>query len=155
MRQTHRLLATAAIAFALAAGCASTDPGKDATKKDKDGHEHGAGPHGDAVADWGPYHVEFTVDHKTQEATVYVLGDDAKTAAPIKAVKLTLKIKEPPFEVELKPAPQEKDPAGSSSRFVGKHERLGKDQEFEGTITGQVGGKTYSGAFAEEPEEKK
>jgi hypothetical protein len=33
-------------------------------------HEHGAGPHGGTLADWGggKYHVEFTVDHDAKEA---------------------------------------------------------------------------------------
>ncbi|HRA89307.1 MAG TPA: hypothetical protein PK992_14580, partial [Planctomycetaceae bacterium] len=41
-------------------------------------HGHGAGPHDGTLADWGggKYHVEFTVDHDKQEATVYVLGSD-------------------------------------------------------------------------------
>src|SRR5687767_4521001 len=56
--------------------------GKGAGKKD---HEHGAGPHGGAIGEFGgKYHFEFTVNHKTQEATVYILGGDAQTAAPIK-----------------------------------------------------------------------
>ena len=55
-------------------------------------HSHGAGPHGGAVADWGggAYHVEFTVDHDKKEATVYILGGDEKTPAPIKAERIHL-----------------------------------------------------------------
>src|SRR5262249_552953 len=104
--------------------------------------------------DDGKYHVEFTVNHEKQEATVYVLGGNARTPAPIKADRLLLKIKEPAFEVELKPVAEAKDPEGTSSRFVGKHAKLGKEQEFEGSIEGEVGGKTYSGTFKEEPEKK-
>jgi hypothetical protein len=141
------------------AGCASQpEPGKkehDPEAKKDDSHSHGTGPHGGAVADWGKYHVEFTVDHKKQQATVHVLKADMKTAAPIKADRLLLKIKEPAFEVELKPDPQTKDPKGTASRFVGTHERLGKEQEFEGTIVGTVDGKTLTAHFKEEPEEKK
>jgi hypothetical protein len=168
--RTARLLTTASVLGAvliLAAGCSTgTSPGqKDAKAKaasTDDDHSHGTGPHGGTVADWkeegkdeeGNYHVEFTVDHKKQEATVYVLKGDAKTPAPIEADKLVLQIKEPPFEVELKPVPEEKGPAGKAARFAGKHEKLGKEQEFEGTITGKVGGKTYRGEFKEEPEKK-
>lgn len=108
------------------------------------------------MADWGggKYHVEFTVDHDKQEATVYLLGSDEKTPAPVKAKdgQLLLAIKEPSFQVVLKAAPQEKDSAGTSSRFVGKHEKLGKVQEFAGTISGEVNGKPYAGDFKEEPE---
>ena len=114
---------------------------------------HGAGPHGGAVADWGggKYHVEFTVNHDTQEATVYVLGSDEKTAAPIKAEKVLLSIVDPKFEVELAPVPLEGEADGTASRFVGKHENLGKVQEFDGTISGEADGTPYAGDFKEEP----
>ena len=54
-------------------------------------HGHGAGPHDGTLADWGggKYHVEFTVDHEKQEATVYVLGSDEKSPAPIKTDKIS------------------------------------------------------------------
>jgi hypothetical protein len=161
MTFARSLAGTVAVAavLTLAGGCGSPggpDRAKEGTKKEDD-HAHGSGPHGGTVADWGPggrYHVEFDVDHGKQEATVHVLGSDARTAAPIRADSLHLKIKEPPFEVELKPAPQKGDPPGKSSRFTGKHPRLGKEQEFEGTITGSVDGKTYSADFKEEPKKE-
>ena len=34
------------------------------------------------------YHVEFTVNHDKKEATVYILGANAKTPSPIKAEKI-------------------------------------------------------------------
>jgi hypothetical protein len=155
-------IAAAFVGVVQLAGCTSrveTDREKESKPavkdKEEEDHTHGTGPHGGAVGHWGRYHFEFTVDHKKQKATVYILKTDVKTPAPIKTKRLLLKIKEPPFEVELEPVPQEKDPAGESSRFAGKHERLGKEQEFEGTVTGKVGGKTLSGTFKEEPEEKK
>jgi hypothetical protein len=168
MRTVRSLAAAATLGalLVLAAGCYSKpNPPKETKGKDAkadDDHSHGNGPHGGTVADWkeqgtdedGKYHVEFTVDHKKQEATVHVLKGDAKTPAPVDAGRLLLKIKSPPFEVELKPRPQDKDPSGQSSRFAGKHEKLGKEQEFEGTITGKVGGKTFTGDFKEEPEKK-
>ena len=124
--------------------------------KDDHGHNHaahGAGPHEGAVADWGggKYHVEFTVDHDKQEATVYILGDDEKTAAPVKTDKLLLSINDPKFQVELAAAPLEGEAEGTASRFVGKHESLGKVQEFAGTISGEVEGTPYVGDFKEEP----
>src|SRR4051794_15154853 len=79
-------------------GGANTDKGRK-----NEGHEHGTGPHGGTVADWGggKYHVEFTVDHPKKEATVYILGSDEKTPVPIKAKddQLLLSIKEPAFQV--------------------------------------------------------
>ena len=125
-----------------------------AAPKDAPKHAaHGAGPHEGAVADWGggKFHVEFTVDHDKQVATVYVLGGDEKTATPIKAVKILLNINDPKFEVELAAAPLEGEAEGTASRFVGKHESLGKVQEFAGTISGEIEGTPYAGDFKEEP----
>ena len=137
---------------ATAPAAASTPP------KDDHGHEHaghGAGPHEGTVADWGggKFHVEFTVDHDQQEATVYVLGSDEKTAAPIKAAdgRILLTIKEPSFQVELTAQPLDGEADGLASRFVGKDEKLGVVQEFTGTISGEVDGTPYAGDFKEEP----
>jgi hypothetical protein len=116
-------------------------------------HEHGAGPHGGAVADWGggAYHVEFTVDHEKKEATVYILGSDEKTPAPIKAAAIQLTIVDPPTEVELAARPLEGESEGTSSRFVGTHDTIGIVKEFSGTIGGVIEGTPYSGDFKEEP----
>lgn len=117
------------------------------------GHGHGAGPHEGTLADWGggKYHVEFTVDHDQQLATVYVLGGDEKTSAPISAAdgKLLLTIKEPSFQVELIATPLEGETAERASRYVGKHEKLGIVQEFGGTISGEVEGTPFAGDFQE------
>ncbi len=120
---------------------------------DGKGHSHGAGPHDGTVADWGggKYHVEFTVDHNQQEATVYILGGDGKTPSPIKAEEIQLSIKDPSMQVVLKAARQKGDPEGSASRFVGIHESLGVVKEYEGTITGVIDDTPYTGKFKEEP----
>jgi hypothetical protein len=123
---------------------------KSAKKEGDDDHDHGPGPHNGTIIEFGKWHGEFTVNHKSQEATVYILGSDAKTAAPLQVEKLLLSIKTPQFQVDLKPLPQEGDPAGKSSRFVGKHDNFGKEQEFEGTLSGVVDGKPYAGDFKEE-----
>lgn len=118
-----------------------------------EGHAHGAGPHGGTIADWGgdKFHVEFTVDHEKQQATVYVLGSDEKTATPIDAESIELAISDPEMQVVLSADPQEGDPEGKSSRFIGTHEKLGVVQEYDGTMTGVVEGTPYSGDFKEEP----
>ena len=124
-----------------------------ATTESHGGHGHGAGPHDGTLADWGggKYHVEFTVDHDKQEGTVYILGGDEKTPSPITAEEIQLSIKDPVMQVTLKATPQEGDPEGSASRFVGNHGSLGVVQEYEGTITGVVDDTPYSGNFKEEP----
>jgi len=149
-------LAIACLALSpLTIGCASSAPQAE-RKSDTAGrevHGHGAGPHDGAVTDWGggKYHVEFTVDHNKKEATVYILGGDEKTPAPVKAANITLSINEPAFEVELRAQPLEGESAGMSSRFVGTHENLGIVREFAGTISGEIEGTPYAGDFKEEP----
>lgn len=162
MKTTHvPLTASALLAFSLLVGCGSDNkpagtPGTTGAAPAAAKHAaHGAGPHEGAVADWGggKFHVEFTVDHDKQEATVYVLGADEKTAAPIKAKdgKLLLSIAQPAFQVELKAVPQAGETESAASRFVGKHEKLGIVQEFAGSISGEVDGTPYVGEFKEEP----
>ncbi|MFO0840927.1 MAG: efflux RND transporter permease subunit [Gemmataceae bacterium] len=153
-------VATVLAALGLVAGCGegAKDKGKPADKaakgdKDKGGKEEHAseGPHKGALAEWGneEYHAEFTVDHKTKSVKVYILGPDAKTTKPIKADKVTLSIKKPAFQVELKADKQPGDPEGTASAFAGKDDRFGVEQEFEGTISAEVGGKQYAGDFKE------
>lgn len=133
-----------------------TTPAATSSPPDQDDHAragHGAGPHDGTLADWGggKFHVEFCVDHDRQEATVYVLGDDEKTARPVKAGTILLSITDPVFQIELAAAPQEGDVEGMASRFVGRHESLGNVREFAGTISGEVDGTPYAGDFKEEP----
>ncbi len=113
---------------------------------------HGEGPHEGTVADWGggKYHVEFTVDHDKQEGTVYILGSNEKSPVPIETESIDLSIIDPVMQVTLNAAPQDSDPAGKASRFVGNHEKLGVVQEYAGTIAGVIDGTPYSGDFKEE-----
>ncbi|MCA9162665.1 MAG: hypothetical protein KDA62_06785 [Planctomycetales bacterium] len=148
-----------AVALLVATGCGErtqpepTAPTPPSAASADEGHSHGEGPNGGAVADWGggKYHVEFTVNHDTEEATVYVLDSNAKSPAPLNTDKLLLSISEPSFQVELVPQPLEGETDGASSRFVGKHEKLGVVQEFAGTISGEADGTPYAGDFKEEP----
>lgn len=157
------LALVAAVQFA--AGCApapapAPTPAPATTPAGEEGHGHphsghGAGPHDGTLADWGggKYHVEFTVDHDKKEATVYVLGGDEKTPAPIKTSdgKLLLTINEPATQVELLASPLDGEPDGLSSRFVGTHETLGIVREFSGSMSAEVDGTPYAGDFKEEP----
>ncbi len=160
-----KTIASAALLLALlAVGCSTnkTDPKdkkEDATKKEpKDDHDHGPGPNGGVIIEWDPkeqYHLEFTVNHETEEVKVYVLGPDAKTAKPIKSDKLTLGITKPKFTIDLKPQKEKNDPEGMASSFVVKDKRFGVKQEFAGEIDGVVDGKPYNGKFDEKPETPK
>ena len=120
-------------------------------------HGHGAGPHDGTLADWGggKYHVEFTVDHDKQQATVYVLGSDEKSPSPIKTEKILLSIGDPELQADLLPVPLEGETDGLSSRFVGKHEKLGIVQEYAGTMTAEIEGTPYTGEFKEEAHDHK
>ena len=126
-------------------------------KSTETGHRHGAGPHGGTIAEWGggKYHIEFTVDHEKKESAVYVLGDDAKTPAPIKAEKLLLTINAPSIQMDLAAQPLDGEKEGESSRFVGKHDSLGKVQKFAGSVTTEVDGTPYAGDFKEETHDHK
>ena len=172
MKKFQFLSCVAISAIALFVGCEAKKPaatsGGATTKSGEHAHEdgtvhkdadekehaaHGNGPHDGVVADWGggKFHVEFTVDHGKKEAMVYILGDDEKTPAPIDATEITLAIKDPAFQASLKASPQNGDPAGKASRFVGNHDNFGIVKEYEGSISGTVSGTPYSGNFKELP----
>jgi len=72
------------------------------------GHSHGAGPHDGTIVDWGggKFHVEFTVDHEKQQATVYIFGTDEKTPVPISTESIEVSISEPEMLVTLQASPQ-------------------------------------------------
>ena len=151
-----RRLTFALFAAGVLAGCEPAKPpaaAKTAATADSgDDHDHGAGPHGGTVIEFGKWHGEFCVDHAKQEATVYILSGNLKRPVALAADALTLSLKEPKVQVELKPVPVESDPAGKASRFVGTHAALGKEQEFEGTVSGTIDGKQYLGDFKEKPD---
>jgi hypothetical protein len=126
-------------------------------EKDTDGHDqHGAhapGPHKGVVFDLGKVHAEFVLDAGKQEATIYIFGNDEKTPKPIKAEKLDVTVKSPAFTVELKPLPQSGDPEGKTTRFVGKHEKFSKPQDFDATVIAVIDGKPSQGEFKFEADE--
>ncbi len=152
-----RAFTFALFAAAVLAGCEPAKPpaaAKTAATADAgDDHAHGAGPHGGTVIEFGKWHGEFCVDHPKQEATVYILSGNLKRPVALAADTLTLSLKEPKLQVELKAMPLESDPAGKASRFVGTHPALGKEQEFAGTVSGRIDGKQYLGDFQEKPDD--
>lgn len=144
---------------ALVAGCGpTTSPTTSPAKMDPPAHEHPTvGPSGGVVVEWGEeeYHLEFLADRTAGEATVYVLDGTAKKVTAVGAKSLTLSLEgTPPVTVTLEPKPQEGDPAGKSSRFVGKSDALKKEGLFSGSLSGEVGGKNYTGDFKEKARKK-
>ncbi|MFO0903138.1 MAG: hypothetical protein U0939_09075 [Pirellulales bacterium] len=157
------------VALALATGC-GTDRGPAAVVKSQggdddhdhahdegtaahgEGYEHGAGPHGGAIVDWGggAYHLEFTVDHERREAVVYLFGRDEKTPSPIKAASIQLALNDPNVELELAASPLDSESDGKSSRFVGVHDSFAKKTTRAGTLSGLIEGTPYTGDFQEE-----
>lgn len=115
-------------------------------------HSHGIGPNGGTIVDWGggEYHVELTIDHKSKQVSVFILGKDEKTPVPIDAESIDVAVKAPAMLLTLEPAPQPNDPKEKSSRYVANDERLGGVENFLGTITGLVEGTPYSGDFTEQ-----
>jgi hypothetical protein len=144
------------------AGDKKGDGEKKAKEKEKDdGHEHhDPGPNGGgAVQDFGKdnkYHVEVVFDRDKKEATIYVLGPDEKKAQPIKSEKLTLTLKEPDVRVECRPMPRDGEKDGTSSRFVGKDDKLGGKGAFTlDTVNGEIAGKPYVAEYKGEKVEAK
>ena len=112
------------------------------------------GPHKGIVVEWGDeeYHPEIVVDQKAGTVTVYVYGnhDDLhkKKLKAIDSKTLTLVLKTTPATtVKLEAAPEKDDPKGSSTKFTAKNDVFTKDVKWEGTISGKVGTKPYSGDF--------
>lgn len=132
-----------------------TPPNAEDKKKGEDHAAHGTGPHGGVVFDFGggKYHGEFKPDHGKKEATVWILGSDEKTPAPVKTDKLRLVVSNttPKIEIDLTPT-DAKD--GSASAFTGKSDGFGVEMEYKGTVRFNVGDTQYSGDFEEKSEKK-
>lgn len=152
----------ALLPFLLLAGCGPTPtspPALPSGKGEEPAHTHpSAGPHGGPLVEWGEddLHLEVMIDRPTATATVYVLGEDAKTAVPVSAKTLTLTVNgEPPTVITLTATPQDGDTAEKgSSRFVGKHDALKKEERLSGSVSGQVGENKYTGKFREKAPKK-
>lgn len=110
------------------------------------------GPHKGIVVEWGEeeYHPEIVVDSKTGTVTVFIYGnhDDLhkKKLKAIDSKSLILSLKtSPATTVKLDPTPEKDDPKGSSTKFTAKHDVFTKEMKLEGTLSGKVGTKPYSG----------
>lgn len=138
-----------------ATGCENKKETPKANQPAGDDHEHGAGPHGGVILEFGKYHGEFKPDHAKKEATVWILGADAQKPARIKADKLLLVVSNTKPEIKIDLLPTDKADDGTASVFVGKHDGFAVEMEYEGTVHGEIDGKRYSGDFKEKAEPKK
>jgi hypothetical protein len=155
MKNAKLLGLSASLVGLFAVGCSkpANAPKPDDKKAEQVAHkqdDHGEAPHGGTIFEFAKGHAEFVVDHSKKQVTVYILGEDLKKNDPIPAAKLLLSFKNPQFQTDLVAAPQVGDPTGKSSRFVATHDNFGKEQEFEGTVSGEIDGKPYLGDFKEE-----
>lgn len=142
-----------AVLLLIAADGGSTTAVAAGGQKDKKEDHHDKGPHGGPIAEWGDekYHVEITVDHGKKTATAYILDGSVKKASPIAAesIKVTFTSFKPAVQIVLKADPVKGDPKGSSSRFVGMHEKLAEKVKLKGQVSGKVGDLPYAGQFEE------
>lgn len=124
-----------------------------------EGHDHGAhehGPHEGEIIELGggKFHAELLHDHDTHTTTVYVLGEDVKTASPIEAQELTVNVvvDGKPQQFKLPAVPESSDPAGKSSKFELADEALCTALDTEGAkarLSAQVGGQALTGDVPE------
>jgi len=78
-------------------GCGKGQPAGPAAgdTANADAHDHGhEGPHGGHIVELGTedHHVELTHDEASHRVGIYLLGGDAKTAAPIEAESVTINV---------------------------------------------------------------
>lgn len=119
--------------------------GHDHDDHSDEGHSHAPGPHGGTVVDWGggTYHVELVFDHPARKVSAYIYGTDEKTPAPIKAEQIMMAT----TELQLSLKPEGEGESGEYTLYSATHESLGKEAEWEGSVSALVGETPYSGKF--------
>lgn len=157
MSQWNGWLVVVAMTGLLAAGCDGSKSEFKTAKElntgkghDEHDHDHDAGPHGGAIVELGAdeYHAEIVVDGKAHALRVYMLGPDAKTAAPVAATELKIAT-EDNQTLTLKAAPQTGETEGKASLFELADEKavdgLEKAGYLHGSLQIEIGGKAYRG----------
>ncbi|AMV16268.1 hypothetical protein [Planctomyces sp. SH-PL14] len=159
-RRTLGLILTGGL---LLAGCENANQPKPVSnttpvsKGDDHGHDHHDhahehGPNGGHIIELGEYHGEVAMA-PTREISIYILGGDAKTAAPVEGatVKLVVKAEEKDVTLEAKSTPKDGETAEKSSRYVIAADAVpAKVEDIEdvvGKVELTVGGKTTTGAI--------
>jgi hypothetical protein len=124
-------------------------------------HDYGPGPHKGVMADLGSDHsmvVELVFSADPRSITAYVVGHDDQTKfVPLDAKSMTLELHGDASPITLSAEPQEGDAEGKASKFVVTGDAIPesiKDQEdIEGHVKVEVGGKTLEAEFHHEEED--
>jgi hypothetical protein len=133
--------------------------GGEAADAHEHGHEHDhgeQGPHGGHIIELGAetHHAELTHDGASHKVGVYLLGGDAKSAAPIVAESVTINVSVDgqPAQYVLPAVPQTGEEGGKSSYFELDSEPLhtvvsGESESKNATarLSLQIDGKPYVG----------
>ena len=133
-----------------ASGPATTEPAGDEHAHDMEG------PHGGHIIELGTesHHAELTHDEATNKVGIYLVGGDAKTAAPIEAESVTINVSEDsvPSQYALPAVPQTGEAGGQSSYFEIESEPLCKvvsgeseAKSKQARLSLMIGGKPYVG----------
>jgi len=154
LRHSTLLLVVSAVLYGCNGDAEKTE--KTSKTKQPSGHSHGEkGPHKGVLVELGDheYHGEVVHDEKTNIVTVYMLGGDAKTPAPISAKTVTVNLSHDgsPEEFTLDARPDKNDPMGKSSRFVTQGSELGEHLDLDDVtnrrLVVEIDGTSYSGAI--------
>jgi len=100
----------------------------------------------------GRQHLELTFDDRNGVLTLYVLGNHGLAVHPIPAEPLAVRVESAdgggfPFEVAFLPIPQDDDPLGFASRFVGSAGELLGLHRFDVTVQAPLAGQVRSITF--------
>lgn len=122
--------------------------GDNVTNTDPHDHHHEHGPNGGHILELGEYHGEIAVTDG-RVLTLFVLGEDAKTPAPVAdaTAKALLKVGSETKEIPLASSPLEGETDGKSSRFAAAADALPAEivdiEGVDGEIILIVGGKEH------------
>jgi hypothetical protein len=121
-------------------------------------HSHGElkpGPHGgtqtelefkDKAGTEVHHHLEVVVNHEKKSVTLYVLGEDSKTATPIKPdTPIEINVTKPSVALVPLTAVGEKD--GAASEFTATNDVFATDGDFAGTIAVSLDGNIHQPKF--------
>lgn len=112
-----------------------------------DHHHHDHGPHGGHILELGDHHGELAMA-ADRTLTLYILGADAKTAAPVENATATLHLHAEGGEKEIAfvSAPQEGEADGKTSRFSIAASELPESVKDIEAVHGEVTLKTAAGS---------